>query len=282
MSDHHQWRSALRAVDLPVPFDGDARHALGLDLPAAVINLAHRTDRWEALRSRMVAVGLDKLIKVPAVVGAKLDLAAIAPLLAQSAARIEAPPPDHFTLTRPAVGCFLSHLCLWQWMLDTGLPRLLVFEDDAHPAPGFSAARFVDFVQGLKPHHELVFVGRTIMDGLAERPVGPDLPRLYFYNGTFAYLITPAAATKLMPRLLPMNGHIDHEMSTVLVKHRAVIAAHTIEPAFFEPDWSLRSDCYVPLTEEGTANDVLGRQFKAHRAALLAEGKPLLPAYGEA
>jgi GR25 family glycosyltransferase involved in LPS biosynthesis len=281
MTDHLTWQSALRAVDVPVPFDGNAQHAIGVDLPTVVINLAHRTDRWEALRTRMAAVGLDRLTKIPAVVGAKLDLGKIAPLLAQAAARIEAPPPDHFTLTRPAVGCFLSHLCLWQWMLDTGLPRLLVFEDDAHPAPGFDGRRFVNFVHALKPHHEMVFVGRTIMDGLAEKPSGDDLPRLYFYNGTFAYIITPPAAKKLMARLLPMNGHIDHEMSTALVRHRETIQAYYPEPAFFEPDWSLRSDCYVPLAEEDTANDALGRQFKAHRAALLAEGRPLLPAYGE-
>lgn len=282
MSDLAHWRAALQLVELPVPFDGDSRQSIGVDLPMAVINLAHRTDRWEALRSRMAAVGIDKLIKVPAVVGANLDLAKIAPLLAQSAERIEGLPPDHFTLTRPAVGCFLSHLGLWRWMLDTGLPRLLVFEDDAHPAPDFDAQRFGTFVRDLQPHHEMVFVGRTIMDGLAERPVGPDLPRLYFYNGTFAYIITAVAARKLIPRLLPMNGHIDHEMSTTLVEHRVSIAAHYPEPAFFEPDWSLRSDCYVPLTGEEAANDALGALFKAHRRTLLDEGRPLLRAYGEA
>ncbi len=37
--------------------------------PVIVINLAHRTDRWEAISGRMAAIGLDKLIKAPAVEG---------------------------------------------------------------------------------------------------------------------------------------------------------------------------------------------------------------------
>lgn len=264
----------LPRVDLD--FDGDCTQALGVDLPIAVINLAHRTDRWEALSRRMGAVGLNKLIKVPAIEGAKLSLEEIAPLLRQPIDIIEAAPRSHFTLTRPAIGCFLSHLAVWQWMIDRGLPRLLIFEDDANPAAGFDPARFRSALATLPDKAGMVFLGCIIMNGMADEPRDGELARLYFFNGTFAYLITPAAARTLTRRLLPMNGHIDHETSQVLVAHRHEFAAHYVTPAFFEPDWSLRSDCYVPLEGEADANDALGVLLHANRKLLVDEGRPLL------
>jgi glycosyl transferase, family 25 len=50
-----------------------------------------------------------------------------------------------------------------------------------------------------------------------------------------------------------------------------------MDPQLFAPDWSLRSDCYVPLTEEGTADHELGQIIKNNRRLLLEEGRPLLP-----
>ncbi len=273
-------RDALTFIPkLALDFDGDGYQSVGLDLPVVVINLAHRTDKWQAVSSRMAAIGLDKLIKVPAVEGAQLSLAAIGPLLGQPAEVIESAPRSHFTLTRPAVGCFLSHLAVWQWMIANALPRMLVFEDDATPAPGFDAARFRAVVGSLPREAGMVLLGRIIMNGMAEPPRGAELARIYFFNGTFAYLITPAAARSLMASLLPLDGHIDHEISKVLIERRHDFAAHYAEPAFFEPDWSLRSDCYVPLDDTTDADRALGALLTASRQRLLDDGQPLLPAF---
>ena len=66
---------------LDLALDGDSIQAIGLDLPIVVINLPHRMDRWQALSRRMSAVGLDKLIRVPAVEGARLSVDHMAALL---------------------------------------------------------------------------------------------------------------------------------------------------------------------------------------------------------
>ncbi len=264
---------------LELDFDGDCAQAVGIELPVAVINLAHRTDRWQAVSSRMAAVGLDKLIKVPAVEGARLSLEAISPLLGQPIERIEQAPRSHFTLTRPAVGCFLSHLAIWKWMIANAVPRMLIFEDDATPAPSFDKARFRAGLEGLPQDAQMVFLGRIIMNGMADKTEGADLAQLYFFNGTFAYLITPAACRTLMPSLLPLDGHIDHEISKVLIARRHDFAAHYVEPAFFEPDWSLRSDCYIPLEDETDANLELQALLTASRKLLADEGRLLLDAF---
>ncbi|KPF62758.1 hypothetical protein IP69_20090 [Bosea sp. AAP35] len=272
--------SLLQLVPKPdIAFDGDSAQAVGVDLAVAVINLPHRTDKWNAISKRMAAIGLNKLIKVPAVEGARLSLEAITPLLNQPAAQIEAAPQSHFTLTRPAIGCFLSHIATWQWMIANKMPRLLVLEDDANPAASFDANRFRNVLGAISPKAGLVFLGRAIMNGMAERPQSSELARIYFFNGTFAYLITPAACRTLIPALLPMNGHIDHEISTVLIERRHEVEAHYTEPPVFEPDWSLRSDCYVPLEGVTDADRALGVVLHAQRQLLIDDGCPLLPPF---
>jgi glycosyl transferase, family 25 len=261
---------------MDLSFDGDCAQAAGVHLPVAVINLAHRTDRWQMLSQRMSAAGLSKLIKVPAVEGAKLPKAEIAALLGAPADHIDEAPPSHLSLTRPAVGCFLSHLAVWRWMIARGLPRLLVLEDDAAPAPDYSIARLRRVLKELPAEAGLTFFGRIIMHGLAERPEASELPRMYYFNGTFAYLITPSAANFLLQHLFPLQCHIDHQISRTLIEQRQAFRAHYVEPPLFDPDWSQRSDCYVPLADESAADRELAQEFEATRQALLAEGRSLL------
>lgn len=275
-ADKHVESALHYAPKMNLAYDGDCSQAIGIDLPIAVINLAHRTDRWDAVSNRMAAIGLNKLMKAQAIEGASLCLEAISPLLGQPADVIEAAPRSHFTLTRPAVGCFLSHLALWRWMIDNGLPRLLILEDDAIPTPSFEPHRFRAIVNSIPQHSGLVLLGRVIMNGMAEAPGASGLARIYFFNGTFAYLITAAACRTLIPHLLPLDGHIDHQISKVLIERRHDFAADCVEPAFFDPDWSLRSDCYVPLVDETDADRSLGALLAANRRLLLSERRPLI------
>lgn len=264
---------------MDIAFDGDSAQAAGVDLPVAVINLAHRTDKWNAVSNRMAAIGLNKLIRVPAIEGARISLEGIGPLLGQPAERIEAAPKSHFTLTRPAIGCFLSHLATWRWMIANGIPRLLILEDDANPAVGLDAGRLRDVVGTIPATAGFVCLGGIIMNGMAEPPQGSGLARIYFFNGTFAYLITPAACAALISALLPMNGHIDHEISTVLIARRHEFEARYVAPPIFEPDWALGSDCYVPLDGVTEADGALGILLHASRQLLIDDGRPLLPPF---
>lgn len=261
-------------VDLQ--FEGERARASCVDLPIIVINLPHRSDRWRTLSQRMSAVGLTNLIRASAVEGTRLSDSQIAALLRVPVTGIDDAPRSHLTLTRPAIGCFLSHLAVWRWVIDNNVPRALILEDDAAPASHFDAARFRAVVASIPQDAGMVFLGCIIMNGLADRPAGSDLARIYYFNGTFAYLITPAACHSLIQYLLPPRWHIDHQISEVLFEQRQVFAAYYTKPHFFQPDWSLRSDCYVPLADETDADSELGRILDMRRRHLLDEGCPLL------
>lgn len=262
--------------DIDIAFDGDGRQASGVDVPIVVINLPHRVDRWQRIVERMSAVGLDNLAKAAAVDGRKLSEAHLRALL-RSPEDFSDTPESHLTLTRPAIGCSLSHLAIWRWMLRRGLRRVIVMEDDAKPSPEHSPEALRRLVTTLPDGADHVFLGRIIMHGLADRPAGDALSRLYYFNGTFAYLVTAQACERLLAHLLPLHAHIDHQTSEYLVAHRHQHPAWYCAPAMFEPDWTQRSDCYVPLADDVPADRELGARLEAARRLLLGEGRPLLP-----
>ena len=43
----------------------------------------------------------------------------------------------HYQLTQGAIGCFLSHIKVWEDLLASNKSHALIFEDDARPPPNF-------------------------------------------------------------------------------------------------------------------------------------------------
>jgi glycosyl transferase, family 25 len=281
--DDEALRAMLRHVPrMDLPFDGDCIQANGIDLPIVAINLAHRTDKWQTLCQRLSAVGLSKIVRAAAVEGARVPAAQVAALLRSPADATCGGPASHLTLTPPAIGCFLSHLAIWRWMLTTSLPRLLVLEDDAQPAASFGVERLRKMLAA--PERGLVLLGCRIMTGLADRPAtdgegGAELARVYYFNGTHAYLIARKSCQALLRRLLPLHAHLDHQISSVLMQHRCAFPAWYAAPPLFDCDWSFGSDLYISahhLSDESAADAELGQIIARSRRMLLAEGRPLL------
>jgi glycosyl transferase, family 25 len=268
----------LHVPKLDLQIDRNCTQDGGVDLPVVVVNLLHRSDRWQTVTQRMSAIGLTKLIRVPAIEGARLPDTQIATLLGMPNHGIDKPPGSHLALTRPAIGCFLTHLAIWCWMIRTGLPRILVLEDDVAPATRCNAASLRNLVASMPSGIGFVLLGRTIMGGLADRPQGSNPARIYYFNGTFAYLVTASACQTLLRHLFPLRAHIDHQISKVLIEQRHVFHAYYTEPPFFEHDWSLRSDCNIPLNDDTVADRELAQIIEGSRRILLDEGRPLLSA----
>jgi GR25 family glycosyltransferase involved in LPS biosynthesis len=131
----------------------------------------------------------------------RLPEAQISALLGSHGKNVDEAPRSHLTLTRPAVGCFLSHLAIWRWLIDGYLPRALILEDDAAPTAVFSGERFQTAFVSTPDDAGLVFPVLIIMGGLADRPAVSGLARIYYFNGTFAYFVTPAMCQSLLRHL---------------------------------------------------------------------------------
>lgn len=96
-----------------------------MDIPVFIVNLPSATGRRNAILSQCHAIGLQATL-VEAVDGRNLspeELAACYDAKRAGAAGRE--------LSRPEIGCALSHLKIYRKILDDNLPGALILEDDA-------------------------------------------------------------------------------------------------------------------------------------------------------
>lgn len=255
--------------------DVPASHGLP---PPVVITLARRPDRWQAAVARFRHHGFERIIKAPAVDGRLLNSLDLARVLDDPDV-VDRPLEQYLQPTRPAVGCFLSHLAIWKRFLQSGASHVLIAEDDAIPTSAAVSRDAADLITRLPANADMLLLGYTIMDGLAERTTDPRLLRIYYYNGTFAYLLTRRGCLALLPRLLPIKTHIDNHISLELVAERGQLAGYGAEPRLFEHDFTVLSDVYVPVVDAARADRELGGIFERCRTQLLAAGASLLPRY---
>ena len=111
-----------------------------------LMNLERRPDRLNDFMVHYNNTDLKniQLTKMQAVDGSKLDLKSI-PLT--DMARLELKQLEttgfrykHYQLTRGAIGCYLSHVKIWENMLKNNQDIVLIFEDDARPPPNIMFA----------------------------------------------------------------------------------------------------------------------------------------------
>jgi glycosyl transferase, family 25 len=241
------------------------------DLDPVIVTLRRRPDRWEKVVRELAKVGIGRCQKFIAVDGASLSDDTLQSLL-HSVSELSDSPTSHTQLTRPAIGCFLSHLQIWQGFLASDRDRLLVLEDDAVPSPNYSAAYAQRILSALPRDADLVLLGCTIMAGLAERTASAFLRRVYYFNGTYAYLITRKGCASLLKHLLPMRAHIDHQISGELVRHPQSLFAYAATPSLFDHDFSSWSDAYVPIAGGEEADRQLQALLTAAKRRLHDDG----------
>lgn len=117
---------------------------------------------------------------------------------------------------RPAlaaeIGCYLSHLAVWERFLETGKPVALVMEDDVVFHDDFLQA--LDAALAAAGHWDMLKLNcirakLPVLQGRAARwnlnaYLGPA-------TGFGAYLITRELAERLLPRMLPVRMPVDYE-----------------------------------------------------------------------
>ena len=259
---------AVPAGDFIIP-ESEAAHAAPLQ--PVIVSLHRRPDRWAKIVAALKSVGISRISKCRAVDGATLSEQTLAELV-DKACGVSDQPTSHTQLTRPAMGCFLSHLTIWKHFLAGDEEHLVVLEDDAVPSPSYSAEYAKRVLAAIPAKADLVLLGCSILAGLAEKTEGELFSRVYYFNGTYAYLLTRKGCTTLLPHLLPLRAHIDQQISHASMRNPATLA-DAVTPALFDHDFSSWSDAYVPIIGSEAADQHLGALLTSARNFLRRDGR---------
>ena len=181
-----------------------------------LMNLKRRPDRLERFMTYYNTSDMKRynIMKFEAIDGSVLDVNTV-PL--SELARLEMKQLEttgfrykHYQLTKGAIGCYLSHVKIWENIMKNNYERVLVFEDDARPPPNFLKALKIN-MKHIPQDWDIVLLGKLCNEC-------EEYENYYKVNRfmlTHAYLITKKAIEKIIKTdtLFPITQQIDAYMS---------------------------------------------------------------------
>ncbi|XP_062827364.1 procollagen galactosyltransferase 1 isoform X1 [Anolis carolinensis] len=234
-----------------------------------MINLKRRTDRRERMLQTLYEQEIDCKI-IEAVDGKAMNSSQV------DAMGIKMLPgykdPYHGRpLTKGELGCFLSHYKVWQEIVDRGLEKSVVFEDDLR-FEIFFKRRIMNLMYDLEEEGldwDLIYIGRKRMQVEHSEKAVPHVRNLveadYSY-WTLGYIISLQGAKKLLDaqplsKMLPVDEFLPvmfdkHPVSDYMehFENRNLLA-FSVEPLLVYPTHYTGDDGYISDTETSVVWD---------------------------
>lgn len=182
-------------------------------IPAFCITLERRQDRWRRFQDQSGIDGLN-LKRFTGVDGKTIDVTKDDRIALCTKRNILANVRrSHEELDSVGgVGCALSHIAVWQWMVDNNQEVCLIFEDDAVVPPDFveRANKCITNSTILKdPKKWDMWLLGGIWDKLTKIPGEPKAIRVGEFVLFHAYVMTLHGAKRLLKDVYPIHSHID-------------------------------------------------------------------------
>ncbi len=182
-------------------------------VPAFCITLERRPDRWRRFHDQSGIDGLD-IKRFLGVDGQKLDIKNDDRISLYTKRNILSKSRrSHDELdTAGGVGCALSHIAIWQWMVDNNQEVCVIFEDDAIIPNDFieKVNTCINQSAVLKDPKkwDLWLLGGTF-EGLTQIPGETNVARVGTFVSFYSYVMTLHGAKRLLKSVYPIQGHID-------------------------------------------------------------------------
>jgi len=174
-----------------------------------LINLARDQDRLQAMAAQLDALQLP-WVRVDAVYGRDLSPPQLAALYDAEANRRN----YHQPLVAGEIGCYASHLAVWQRLLDEGRPMALVLEDDVQLSPALLPV--LEALRRLPPRWDMVkLIGRAREPVLQQWPLTADAQLIRHRRVpslTGAYVLSARGAQRLLSARRPFFRPIDVDL----------------------------------------------------------------------
>lgn len=179
------------------------------DFDCYVINLDKNEDRLQKFTSSYVSSGLKNkpFIRIKAIYGKNISYEKYI------SDKVE------IKMTPGMVGCFLSHLQLYDTILKSNKEYALVFEDDANIAKDLNLSVISSIFDSTPEDWDIILIGYDISKPVHKYEKLGGCLKIYNFWGTHAYFIKKTAAAKLLDLVkAPFTNQIDHVMGDLCKK----------------------------------------------------------------
>ena len=200
--------------------------------PAYVINMKERSDRWKRFLSQPVTSSFKHLHRFNATNGKALNYRRDKRISIRTKLNITRNyRRSHYEIaTLGAVGSSLSHIAVWKRFVASGAPVCLVLEDDAILTD--SQLRLVNELT--LPKGWGIWILGCYLPNLIVKPLQDGWGRVYNFTAAHAYLLTRAAALKLLEEPHPIETHIEYYMTgTSYLKDIQIVHNDNVHVEFF-------------------------------------------------
>ena len=180
-----------------------------MSLPVYLINLPRDQQRLQAMAAQLQTLGLP-FEAVPAIYGKDLGPAQRAALYDHAANRRR----YHDPLLDGEIGCYASHLQVWQRLVDSHAPAALVLEDDVLLQPAL-----VPVLRALAARpagwHMVKLIGRDVERPWQPRPLTEGVALIRYRRVpslTSAYVLSREGAARLLAARRPFFRPVDIDL----------------------------------------------------------------------
>ena len=232
-------------------------------IPAYCITLERRPDRWKRFQDQSGIQGMD-MRRFLGVDGKKVDIQKDNRIALSTKRNIlKKYRRSHEELDSVGgVGCALSHIAVWEWMVDNNQEIAVIFEDDAQVPDNFikNANNCIESSQLLQNplQWDMWLLGGNWVD-LTKIPNEDKAVRVGAFYLFHAYVLTLHGAKRLLKEVYPIHCHIDLWVSIFANVHdfRMVGCTDLIIPQCTRVKTDIQSEkgcdiCDVPADYEKT------------------------------
>jgi GR25 family glycosyltransferase involved in LPS biosynthesis len=177
-----------------------------------LINLDHRSDRFNVTNNLLSIFNFKHVIRYPAINGKNMLYNELVNIVDPDAMTsiLNNFRKEHHELSYGAVGCYLSHVNIWDELsklYDTN--EIIIFEDDTYPA--FSLDKINIILQKHVPSDwDIVLFGGIYNE---TKLINDNVSKIYKFYQMHAYIINKNGANKLLKKAYPIKKQIDSWLS---------------------------------------------------------------------
>lgn len=126
---------------------------------------------------------------------------------------------NHYELTNGSIGCYLSHMNIYEHIVKNNIDYAIIFEDDC--AIDCDPVFFWEKLKSLNlPEDVDIFLLNAV---LLEEGLNDEISKVLFFLCLHSYIITKNGANKILQNILPITMQIDSALSRMAYENKITI-----------------------------------------------------------